>query len=263
MTSRSTPTTTGWWLASALALVLPLTACGGSDEGAGDDPRPTQLTVLAAASLTESFTALGQQFEDAHPRTTVRLAFDSSATLAEQAAGGAPADVLATADQETMADADSAGALAGSSQVFATNTLVLTTPADNPADIQGLDDLAGATYVICVPTAPCGKVAGAVLAEAGISAEPASLEPDVKAVLAKVSADEADAGLVYATDAVAAGDEVTEIELARASGHVTAYPMGVLEQAKERDLAQQFTDLVLSEEGQAVLQEAGFGPPPA
>lgn len=253
----------GRLLATAATLVLTLSACGGSDEEADQEREPTELTVLAAASLTESFTMLGQQFEEAHPGTTVRLAFDSSATLTEQAAGGAPADVLATADEETMADAESAGALAESPQIFATNTLVLATPADNPANVQGIFDLAGATYVVCVPTAPCGKVADAVLSAAGIVAKPASLEPDVKAVLAKVSADEADAGLVYATDAVAAGDQVTAFEVTQAADHVTAYPIGVLEQATSRDLAQQFTELVLSEEGQAVLTEAGFGPPPA
>lgn len=245
-----------------VALALSVAGCAGTDDTGEQTMQQREITVLAAASLTESFSALAQQFEEEHPGVSVRVAFNSSATLAEQAAGGAPADVLATADEQTMADADSAGALAGTARIFATNTLVLATPAENPADIGGLDDLAGSTYIACVPTAPCGKVAVAVLADAGVAAAPASLEPDVKAVLAKVTADEADAGLVYATDAVAAGNEVTAIEVPPAEIHVTAYPIAVLEQSKDSDLARQFTDLVLSHDGRAVLDDAGFGPPP-
>lgn len=242
-------------------LALILTACGGSGR-ANDQQQPDTVTVLAAASLTESFGTLARVFEDAHPSTEVRLAFGSSATLAGQAAGGAPADLLATADQQTMRDAEIAGALNGQPEVFATNRTVLITPADNPAGVRGLSDLAGTTYVVCVPTAPCGRVADAVLSDAGVQAKPASLEPDVKAVLAKVVADEADAGLVYATDAQAAGADVVGIEIPEADDHPTAYPIGVLEQSDQPDLACQFRDLVLSAQGQTVLAEAGFGPPP-
>jgi molybdate transport system substrate-binding protein len=243
--------------ALALALLLPLAGCG-SDDGDGGS---RTVTVLAAASLTETFTALADDFEADHDGVTVRLAFDSSATLAEQAVGGAPADVLATADTTTMTSATDA--LAADPEVFATNTMVLVTPADNPAGVRSYDDLASGdvTYVVCVDTAPCGKVAAALRASTGLDAEPASLEVDVKAVLAKVVSGEADAGLVYASDAVAAGDDVQTFEIPGADAQVTTYPIAPLDQAQDADLAQEFVDLVLSDAGRQVLEDAGFGAP--
>ncbi len=240
----------------ALSLLLPLAGCGG-DEGDGD----TTITVLAAASLTETFTDLAADFEAEHDGVTVELAFDSSATLAEQALGGAPADVLATADTSTMDSA--ADALAADPEVFATNTLVLVTPADNPAGITSYDDLGSGdvTFVVCVDTAPCGKAAGALIDATGLTADPASLEVDVKAVLSKVTTGGADAGFVYATDAVAAGDDVLTFEIPGAADVVTTYPIAPLDQSQEPDLAQAFVDLVLSEAGQQVLHHAGFGAP--
>jgi molybdate transport system substrate-binding protein len=242
-----------------LALLLPVAACGSDDDGDGGGS--TTITVLAAASLTETFTTLAADFEAEHDGVDVELAFDSSATLAEQAVGGAPADVLATADTTTMGSATDA--LAADPEVFATNTMVLVTPADNPAGITSFSDLAsgGVTYVVCVDTAPCGKVAAALLASTGTDAEPASLEVDVKAVLAKVTSGEADAGLVYASDAVAAGEDVQTFEVPGADAQVTTYPIAPLEQSEDPDLAQEFVDLVLGEAGQRVLQDAGFGAP--
>jgi molybdate transport system substrate-binding protein len=239
----------------AFALLLPLAACGSEDDDA------TKITVLAAASLTESFTTLAEEFEQQHDEVEVELAFDSSATLAEQALGGAPADVLATADTTTMDGA--ADALADDPQVFATNTMVLVTPVDNPAGISSFTDLASGdvTYVVCVDTAPCGKVAATLLDDAGLTAEPASLEVDVKSVLARVVSGEADAGLVYATDATAAGEEVRTFEVPGADGQVTSYPIAALDQAADLDLAREFVELVLSSEGGAVLADAGFGTP--
>ncbi|MDP2775700.1 MAG: molybdate ABC transporter substrate-binding protein [Nocardioides sp.] len=239
----------------ALALLLPLAACG-----TGDDEEAT-LTVLAAASLTDSFTTLAEEFERQHDGIRMELAFDSSATLAEQALGGAPADLLATADAVTMDKA--AGALADDARVFATNTMVLVTPADNPADLSSFADLGAGdvTYVVCVETAPCGKVAAALLDDAGLGAEPASLEVDVKSVLARVISGEADAGLVYATDAVAAGDAVRAFDVPGADAHVTSYPIAPLTQAADLDLAREFVELVLSPAGRQVLTDAGFGKP--
>ncbi|GEP34902.1 molybdate-binding protein [Nocardioides szechwanensis] len=238
-----------------LALLLPLAACGAGDDAA------SKITVLAAASLTESFTTLAEEFEREHEDVEVELAFDSSATLAEQAVGGAPADVLATADTATMDSA--ADALAADPEIFATNTMVLVTPADNPAGITSYDDLAtgDVTYVVCVDTAPCGKVAATLIAATGLAAEPASLEVDVKSVLAKVISGEADAGLVYATDAVAAGAAVQTFEIPGAAEVVTTYPIAPLDQSEEADLAQEFVDLVLAESGQQILRDAGFGTP--
>jgi molybdate transport system substrate-binding protein len=241
---------------AVLALVLPLAGCGGDDEGGH-----ATITVLAAASLTGAFTELADQFQKEHEGVTVKLAFDSSATLAQQAVDGAPADVLATADTATMDSATAA--LDGDSELFATNTMVLVTPTDNPAGITGFDDIVAGdvTYVVCVDTAPCGKVAAALLADNTVQTAPASLEVDVKAVLAKVTSGEADAGIVYATDAVAAGDAVQRFEIPHAADEVTSYPIAALKQSGDAALAQQFVDLVLSTAGQQVLADAGFGKP--
>jgi molybdate transport system substrate-binding protein len=237
---------------TVVLLLLPLlTACGG-----GDDDKT--LTVLAASSLTETFEELATTFEKEHPGVDVRFSFDSSATLADQAAQGAPGDVLATADHDTMQTAVDAGATTAEPVRFAQNQLVLVTPKDNPAGITGFTDLATSKFVACVDTAPCGKVAAALLADNHVTAEPASLEVDVKSVLAKVTEGEADAGLVYRTDQVAAGDDVLGFPIPGAQDERTDYYLAPLEQAGDADLAQEWIDLLTSTEGQRVLAEAGF-----
>jgi molybdate transport system substrate-binding protein len=236
-----------------VSAVAPLTACGGGND--------KTITVLAASSLTGTFTDLAALFEKDHSGVKVKLAFDSSATLAQQAAGGAPADVLATADTTTMDSAKSA--LSSTPQVFATNVMVVVTPPDNPAGVTKFADLSSGKvkYVVCVDTAPCGKVAATLLEQDHITAEPVSTEVDVKSVLARVTEGEADAGIVYTTDAVAAGDSVKEVAIPGASHQTTTYPIATLEQSKQSDLAAQFLDLVMSSQGQQVLHDAGFGAP--
>ncbi|HET6653064.1 MAG TPA: molybdate ABC transporter substrate-binding protein [Nocardioides sp.] len=246
---------------------LALTGCteggagsSGSTDGGG---LSGTLTVLAAASLTETFESLADEFESRHDGVTVELAFDSSATLAEQVNQGAPADVLATADERTMALVADAGNTADEPQTFATNRLVLVTPADNPAGIQDFADIDGddVDFVVCVESAPCGALAAAVLDEQGIDRDPASEEVDVKAVLAKVELDEADAGIVYATDARAARDRVRAVEIPGSEGATTSYPIAVVGDAAEPELAEAWVDLVLSDDGQQALRDAGFGAP--
>ncbi|QWC84298.1 molybdate ABC transporter substrate-binding protein [Nocardioidaceae bacterium] len=254
-------------LAVALLAAAPaLTACGGPTDASGASEPASgsqELTVLAAASLTEVFDALGEQFEADNPGVTVTFAFDSSATLATQAAEGAPADVLATADERTMEDAVAADAVTGTPTVFAENRLVLVTPADNPGGVRGVEDLAreDVDYVVCVPSAPCGDLAARALEVAGVDADAASQEVDVKAVLAKVTADEADAGIVYATDALAAGDQVQVLDLAGAESLITSYPVAVLAQAEANDLAARWIELLQSAPGRDVLRDAGFDTP--
>jgi molybdate transport system substrate-binding protein len=236
---------------AALALLLPLAGCGPDDD--------ETLTVLAAASLTDVFEELAAAFEEDHD-VDVDLSFGSSTALAEQVADGAPGDVLATADASSMQAAQDAG-VTGDVAAFATNELVIVTPPDNPAGIGSLADLADATWVRCADEVPCGRVARRVLADGGITAEPASLEEDVRATLEKVAAEEADAGLVYATDAVAAGDRVTSIRIPGAGDELTSYFLATLEQAGDDALAREWVDLVRSEEGREVLTAAGFGTP--
>jgi molybdate transport system substrate-binding protein len=240
--------------ASVLAL-LPLTACGGG----GSDNKT--ITVLAASSLTGTFTELGKEFEAQHQGVTVKFAFDSSATLAQQATQGAPADVLATADTKTMDSAKAAQAAAPKN--FATNVLVLATPADNPGHVESFPDLdkSSVKFVMCVPTAPCGAVGQALLDQDHITGKPVSQEVDVKSVLAKLTEGEADAGLVYTTDAVAAGDQVKAVPIPGSERQITTYPIAPLSQSKQTTLAQDFVDLVLSTAGQDVLRKAGFGKP--
>ncbi len=247
--------------AVALLLLLPLAACGGD----GDDGQT--LTVLAAASLTETFTELAETFEDEHPGVDVQLVFGSSTMLAEQAADGAPGDVLATADEMSMTLAEDGNALAEVPDSFVSNRIALITPPDNPAGVESLADLddPSVDYVVCADTAPCGAVAVAVLGDAGVTASPASEEVDVKAVLARVVQGEADAGLVYRTDAVAAAADVAEVAGSDTddvtAAYATNYFVAPLEtdDVQRADLAAEFVTLVRSNEAREVFTEAGFG----
>ena len=242
---------------SLVILLLLLTACGGHDDGGGT--RPT-ITVLAASSLTDVYEELARSFEADHD-AMVKLSFGSSTDLAGQAADGAPGDVLATADETSMQVAEDAG-VTGDVQAFATNQLVIVTPPGNPAGIRSLADLDGATWVRCSDDAPCGKVAAAVLDDHGITARPASLEEDARATLDKVTSGEADAGLVYASDAQAAGDSVETLTIPGADKEITTYYIATLDQASSSALAQAWVDLVTSDEGRAALRDAGFGSAP-
>lgn len=240
---------TGRTAAAVLLLLLPLTACGG------DDGEQT-LTVLAAASLTETFTELAERFEDEHPEVDVELVFGSSTTLAEQAADGAPGDILATADARAMQVAVDADIASEEPEPFALNELVIVTPPGNPAHISGLGSLAlpGVDWAKCVSSAPCGALAETALARRASQAEPVTEEVDVKAVLARVVGGEVDAGLVYRTDALAAGDAVETIEAEEAAPS-TVYEIATL---GDSAAASDFVELVLSDAGQAVLRDAGF-----
>jgi molybdate transport system substrate-binding protein len=246
-------------VAGAALATLALAGCSAGTPSTGGDT----VTVLAASSLTETFTTLADDFESDHPGVTVRLAFGSSAALAEQVVQGAPADVLATADEATMQSVADASGTEGAPQPFATNHLQLVVPRDNPAGIVRITDLdrPGVQYVVCVDSAPCGKLAATVLDAAGITADPASEEVDVKAVLSKVELDEADAGLVYATDAVAGGDKVEPIDIPASRENVTRYPIAALSGADQPSLARAWVDLVTSARGRQVLSDAGFGAP--
>jgi len=242
---------------AALVLLLPLAACGSGDGGAAAGGG--ELTVLAASSLTDVFAELAAPFEEEHD-AEVGFSFGSSTDLAGQAADGAPGDVLATADDASMAVAEDAG-VTGDVEAFATNVLTIVVPAGNPAGITSLDDLEGATWVRCADEVPCGTVAVAVLDAAGVSAEPVSLEDDVRATLDKVVSGEADAGLVYASDAVAAADDVDGIEIPAADEVPTSYAAATLSQSQDPALAADWVAWVTSEEARAILTDAGFGAP--
>lgn len=254
-------------IAAVALLALAVAGCSqasGDDASArADEPETRVLTVLAAASLTEVFTDLATTFEADHPGTTVRLSFASSAQLAAQVTQGAPADVLATASPETMAQVVDAGAVAGEPVVVARNRLAIAVPAGNPAGVRGLADLAREELriALCAEQAPCGAAALEVLATAGVEARPDTLEEDVKATLTKVTLGEVDAALVYRTDIRAAGDKVEGIEVAEAEVAVNDYPVAVLADAPEAGAARDWVRLVQSKEGVQALVAAGFEQP--
>lgn len=245
-------------LSVMLVLPLALTACGSDDTG-GDS---STLRILAAASLTESFMALEKTYEKEHPEVDVTLSFDSSAILVEQLSQGLEADILATADEKSMDEAVAADVITGTPVAFATNTLVIATPAGNPAKITGLDDLDDATFAVCVPAAPCGDATRRLLELNQLSPKPATEEENVKGVLTKVTTGEVDAGLVYASDAQAAGDKVEVVKAENASEIVNVDPIAAVKGSENGEAAQDWIDLVTGEQGQEVLDSYGFGPRP-
>lgn len=244
------------------AVFLFLNGCTATSEPdrARDD---RQITVFAAASLTQVFTELGERFEEAHPGTSVDFSFAGSSDLVAQLEAGAPADVFASADENNMTKALDAGLMAGDPVPFVTNQLIIVTEPGNPFEISSLEDLtiSGLKLVTCAPQVPCGNATVHVANLAGVDLTPVSEENSVTSVLAKVTSGEADAGLVYVTDAIRAGDQVEAIDFDEASQVTNVYPIGVLESSSAPETAQAFVDFVLSDDGQSVLTEAGFNSP--
>lgn len=244
-------------LGAALAAGLLVAGCGSAGAGASDE---RTLTVLAAASLTDVFTALEKRFEADHPDVDVRLNFAGSSTLVQQIVNGAPADVFASADKANMAKVTDAGLADGTPAVFAANELTIAVPPDNPAGITDFADLAkdGVVVVVCAPRVPCGAATEKVERAVGVALTPVSEEQDVRSVLAKVRAGEADAGLVYVTDVHTAGDEVTGIAFPEAKAAVNSYPITVLRDAPRAGLAREFVELVRGPAGRDELTGVGF-----
>ena len=254
--------------ATLLLLSLALAGCGSdgdNEDGAGGNgDEPSTLTVYAAASLTKTFEQIGEQFEAEHEGVEVEFSFGGSSDLVAQIQEGAPADVFASADTANM-EKLTAEALEGQDpQDFATNTLQIATAPDNPLGIAGLSDLTGegVKLVICAPEVPCGAAAQKAADAAGVELSPVSEEQSVTDVLAKVTSGEADAGLVYVTDVIAAAGAVLGIDFAESSAAVNTYPITTLDDSDNGDLAADFVELVVGETGQGILEEAGFAPAP-
>jgi molybdate transport system substrate-binding protein len=250
----------------AVALTAGLTGCGSSDQAtpaaSSSSGAATALTVFAAASLTETFTELGKTFEAAHPGTSVKFNFGSSATLAQQITQGAPADVFAAASPATMKTVTDAS-LATAPTTFVRNKLQIAVPADNPAKVNALKDLADpkVKVALCAEQVPCGSAAVKALDAAGLKVTPVTYEQDVKATLTKVELGEVDAALVYTTDVLAAGDKVKGLAFPEADKAINDYPIAALSKTPVPNLAKQFVDLVLSAQGRDVLTKAGFQAP--
>lgn len=248
---------------------LLLAGCGGGSSGgsapsaaASAAPEAQTLTVLAAASLTGTFTDLEKQFETDHPGVDVRLNFAGSSDLAQQIVNGAPADVFAAASDATMKTVTDAGLTAAAPKIFATNVLQIATAPGNPKGIASFADLAkpDLKVVVCAPQVPCGAAEQKLEKSTGVDVKPVSEESDVKSTLGKVTSGDADAGLVYQTDVQAAGGSVEGVNFTEAGQAPTNYPIAVLKNAPQPQLAQEFEDLVTGDVGRRTLQDAGFGP---
>lgn len=251
-------------IAAGLTAVA-LAGCSSGSSGSSStisSPSTGTITVFAAASLTESFTQIGKQFEAAHPGDTVKFSFGPSSGLATQITSGAPADVFASAAPASMQQVVSA-ADASSPQNFVKNTMEVAVPPNNPGKITAVSDLAKSSVkvALCQPQVPCGVVAAEVFKNAGIIVKPVTLEPDVKSVLTKVELGDVDAGMVYVTDVMAAGTKVKGVTIPANVNATTVYPIAAISSSKHKSIAQAFVAYVLSPAGQQVLAAAGFQKP--
>ncbi|MFF8606602.1 molybdate ABC transporter substrate-binding protein [Streptomyces sp. NPDC015346] len=251
-------------------LLAPLAACAGDggaksttptgSTGSGSAAPSAQLTVLAAASLTDVFKAAGTAYEKSHPGTRLTFSFAGSQELAAQVRQGAPADVLVTADTKTM---DGLRAETGAPTVIAKNRLVIAVGEGNPKKVDELRDLGapGLKVVLAAPEVPAGRYSQKILDARKISVKPVSQEPNVRSVLSKVEMGEADAGLVYRTDAAGAADKVDAVEIPDAQNAIASYPAATLKTSKHAEAAAAFVAWLSTPEAQKILRGAGFQQP--
>lgn len=251
---RRTPTIL---ISFVAVLVLVVGACGSDDDAAGDTGA---VTIFAAASLTAAFTEIGDAFTVANPDTDVVFNFAASSELVTQIIEGAPADVYASADLNNMTKLTDAAANGTDPVVFTKNVAAIIVAPGNPLGITGVEDLANddLVYVECAPEVPCGRYARQIVENAGVTVTPKSLEENVKAVVTKVTLGEADAGIVYATDVTAAGDDAEGIVVPDDVNVVAEYPIAVTADAPNPAGAQAFVDFVMGDQAQQILQSYGF-----
>jgi molybdate transport system substrate-binding protein len=251
--------------AAAVALALPLlAACGGSKaataSSSGSSSKPAHLTVLAAASLTDVFTAEDKAYEKARPGTTLTFSFAGSQELAAQVRQGAPADVLVTADTKTM---DGLKGATDTPVIIAKNRLTIVSAPGNPKKITSLADLAkpGLKVDLAAPQVPAGNYAEKVLEAQHVGVKPVSQETNVRAVLSKVELGEADAGIVYLTDAESAKGKVATVTIPDAQNALASYPAATLKTSKDSSAAADFVAFLTSARGQQILRDHGFQRP--
>lgn len=261
---RRMPILAGWVVTILMAgLVGCSSKSPSSSSPTPSPPAAAKIVVFAAASLKPAFTQISQQFKTDNPGSSVDFEFAGSSELATQLTQGATADVFASADTAQMDKVAKAGLVAGAATNFASNTLVIVTAPGNPKHIASLADLArpGLHVVTCQPPVPCGSATQRIEGSTGIHLNPASEELSVTDVLNKVTTGQADAGLVYVTDAHSAGDKVATVNFPEAAGAVNVYPIAVLKNAPQSQIAQKFIALVTGDKGQNVLAQAGFAKP--
>lgn len=246
-------------LAGVLLTAVTAVGCGGDGSGGSS----AHVRVFAASSLTDAFEEIGAAFEDGHDGVRVDFAFAASSQLVAQIDAGAPASVLATADEQTMADAVAARH-AREPQVFARNRLALAVEAGNPAGIDELADLDAPDllFALCAEEAPCGRLGALALARAGVARTPTTYGESARAVLTAVELGEVDAGIVYVTDVRTADGDVdaVELELAGDPSLEARYPIATLAGAVAREESEAFVAFVRSDAGQSILRAHGFLP---
>ncbi|WP_433295889.1 molybdate ABC transporter substrate-binding protein [Actinoplanes sp. CA-030573] len=247
----------------AIALVAGCGDNSGRTSEAASGALSGSLTVLAAASLTETFNKIGKDFETANPKVKITFSYGGSSGLAQQITSGAPADVFAAASPATMKTVTDAGDATGTPAVFVRNQLVIAVPKGNPGGVRALADLTapGTKVALCAAQVPCGAAAGKALGAAGVKITPVTQEQDVKAALAKVKLGEVDAALVYRTDARAAASDVEGIEFPESAGAVNDYPIVALKNAPNAAAAAAFVSFVQTGPELEVLTDAGFQKP--
>jgi molybdate transport system substrate-binding protein len=252
-----------------IALLAALAGCG-DDEGVATGPVPGNsgpagaLTVSAAASLTDAFEEIAEDFEAANPGATITLNLDSSGTLAEQILAGAPVDAFASADLATMGRVADGDLVEGDPEIFARNELVIVTEPGNPGGITTLGDLADVGIIaLCGEGAPCGASAGQILDDAGVELAESAVTrgQNARSTLGAVAQGDAVAGIVYVTDALTAGESVETVAIPVERNVVAEYPVAALADSLEPDLARAFVDFVLSAPAGTVLADHGFAPP--
>lgn len=249
-----------------LAITSTLVACGSSDE---PSDHAIELTVFAGSSLTAALTRIGSDFEAANPGTTVTFNFGSSGDLASTIETEGTADVFASASGAYMNEVSDKVGVSGRAD-FVQNKLVIITPPDNPADIAGLEDLAkpGVQVVLAAEGVPVGDYARQSLESAGLTddilANVVSNEEDDASVVAKITAGEADAAIVYVSDVTSAvAPDVTSVAIPDDVNVIATYPIAVVSTSTHAELAQAFVTYVTGSEGEATLRDFGFLPPPA
>ncbi|MEU1373343.1 molybdate ABC transporter substrate-binding protein [Streptomyces triculaminicus] len=242
------------------ALLVPLVAACGSETKHDDAKKRTTVTVLAAASLTDVFKEAGSAYEKAHPDIKLTFSFAGSQELAAQVRQGVPADALVTADTKTM---EGLAQQANAPHTIAKNRLTIATAPGNPKNVKELSDLSkpDLKVVLAAPEVPVGRYSKKVLDQQHVTVKPASQEPNVRAVLSKVALGEADAGIVYVTDASTAKNKVATVTIPDAQNAVASYPAATLKNAGHAEEANDFVTWLSGPEAQKILRAAGFQQP--
>jgi molybdate transport system substrate-binding protein len=249
-------------VAALLAAAVAGCSSSSSSPSSGSSTSTGTITVFAAASLMQTFTQIGKQFEAAHKGDTVKFSFGPSSGLSTQITSGAPADVFASAATANMDTVVKAGD-ASNPQTFAKNTMEVAVPPSNPGQVTSVNDLAkkSVKVALCQPQVPCGVVAAEVFKNAGITVKPVTLETDVDSVVTQVETGNVDAGMVYVTNVLSEGTKLKGITIPASENASTLYPIAVIKSSKHKSIAQDFVDYVLSPAGQKVLSAAGFQKP--